>query len=210
MIRLAVAALLVLSTPLTVRAESAGFELTAFGAYRMGGQVDGDAVSAEVELDDSASFGALLNWPARDNTEWEILLSTQNTRARVIDVAADLDERVDFDSITAQLGGTYRFGGENVVPYLAMTLGGTHVETRGAVSESDTFFSGSLGLGIKVSPSSRVGLRLEARAYGILVDSDSDIFCLSAPDAEIAGCAVALNGDIAFQVETFAGVTVRF
>lgn len=209
MIRLVAVAIL-LSLPAALRAEPGDFELTVFGAYRMGGQMDGDADSAEVELDDSSSFGALLNWPARDNTEWEVLLSTQSTEARLVDAATELDRRVDFDSITAQLGGTYRFGGDNVVPYLAMTVGGTHVETRGAVSESDTFFSGSIGLGIKISPTSRVGLRLEARAYGILVDSDSEIFCLSAPDAEIAGCAVALNGDIAGQIETFAGVTVRF
>ena len=205
-----VAVVILLGAPAALRADPGNFELTAFGAYRMGGQVDGDADSAEVELDDSTSFGAILNWPARDNTEWEVLLSTQSTEARVVDAATALDTRVDFDSITAQLGGTYRFDGETVVPYLALTLGGTHVETRGAVSESDTFFSGSVGLGIKVSPNSRVGFRLEARAYGILVDSDSEIFCLSAPDAEIAGCAVAVNGDIAGQIETFAGVTVRF
>lgn len=204
------AVVVLLGAPMAIHAEPGNFELTGFGAYRMGGQIDGDADSAEVKLDDSSSFGALVNWPARDNTEWEILLSSQSTRARVIDAAVELDQRVDFDSFTAQLGGIYRFDGDNVVPYLAMTLGGTRVETRGAVSESDTFFSGSIGLGIKVSPASRVGFRLEARAYGVLVDSDSEIFCLSAPDAGIAGCAVALNGDLAVQIETFAGVTVRF
>ncbi len=205
-----VTGLILLGMPMTLWADPGRFELTAFGAYRMGGQMDGDADSAEAELDDSSSFGAILNWPARDNTEWEVLVSTQSTEARVVDAANEFDRRVDFDSITAQLGGTYRFDGDNVVPYLALTLGGTHVETRGAVSESDTFFSGSIGLGIKVAPSSRVGFRLEARAYGILVDSDSEIFCLSAPDAGVAGCAVALSGDIAGQIETFAGVTVRF
>ena len=209
MIRL-VAVVILLGVPTVVRAEPGDMELTVFGAYRMGGQMDGDADSAEVELDDSSSFGAILNWPARDNTEWEVLLSTQSTEARVVDAATALDRRVDFDSITAQLGGMYRFDGDRVVPYLAMTLGGTHVETRGAVSESDTFFSGSIGLGVKISPTSRVGFRLEARAYGILVDSDSEIFCLSAPDAGVAACAVALNGDIVGQIETFAGVTVRF
>ena len=92
---------------------------------------------------------------------------------------------------------TYLFDGETVVPYLAFTLGGTHVRTRGADSEDDTFFSGSIGLGLRIWPESRVGLRVEARAYGTLVDSKSDIFCVSAPADEVAGCAVRLAGDLA-------------
>ena len=186
--------------------ESANFQLTPFAGYRMGGEIDAADSNISIKLEDSPSFGLLLNWPTKDNTEWEILYSSQRTQADISDAETADETTVDFDTQTLQLGGTYLFEGNNtVLPYLAMTLGGTYVSTNG---ESDTFFSGSIGLGIKLFPSSRVGLRLEARAYGTLVSSSTRIFCNTAP--EISGCAVQVAGDIAGQVETFAGLTVRF
>ena len=203
---LTVGVLILSASPGAEAQELAGFELTPFGGYRMGGQIDTEDSDLAIKLDDSASFGLLLNWPARDNTEWELHYSTQQTDARITDALTDTETRVDFETHVAQIGGTYLFEGNNtVIPYLAMTLGGTYVRTP---SDSDTFFSGSIGLGIKVFPSARVGLRLEARGYGTLVSSSSRIFCTTSPD--ISGCAIELKGDLVSQVETFAGITVRF
>ena len=187
-----------------------GFEITPFAGYRMGGQIDAEDSATDIRLDDAGSVGLLLNGHYRDNTQWELHYSNQATRARITDGASGEESSLDFDTYMLQLGGTYLFDGETVVPYLAFTLGGTHVRTRGADSEDDTFFSGSIGLGLRIWPESRVGLRVEARAYGTLVDSKSDIFCVSAPADEVAGCAVRLAGDLASQVEVFAGITVRF
>ncbi len=188
--------------------EAAKFQLTPFAGYRMGGEIDAEDSDISIELDDSSSFGLLVNWPARDNTEWEIHYSSQQTTADILDAETGVESAVDFDTQMFQLGGTYLFEGENVIPYLAMTLGGTYVRTGGSSSESDTFFSGSIGLGVKFFPSARVGLRLEARAYGTLVSSSSTIFCRTGPD--ISGCSIRVAGDLAAQVETFAGLTVRF
>jgi len=187
-----------------------GFEITPFAGYRMGGQIDAEDSATDIRLDDAGSVGLLLNGHYRDNTQWELHYSSQSTRARITDGASGEEGLLDFDTHMLQLGGTYLFDGETVVPYLAFTLGGTHVRTRGADSEDDTFFSGSIGLGLRIWPESRVGLRVEARAYGTLVDSKSDIFCVSAPADEVAGCAVRLAGDLASQAEVFAGITVRF
>jgi hypothetical protein len=204
-------ALLVLFAGLPAKADTgSGFEMTPFAGYRMGGQIDAEDAATEIRLDDAGSFGLLLNGPYGENTQWELHYSSQATHARVTDGASGEEGAVDFDAHMLQLGGTYLFDGETVVPYLAFTLGGTHIRTRGADSEDDTFFSGSIGLGLRIWPESRVGLRVEVRAYGTLVDSKSDIFCISAPADEVAGCAVRLAGDIASQVETFAGLTIRF
>jgi hypothetical protein len=107
-----------------------------------------------------------------------------------------------------QLGGTYLFDGEKAQPYLAATIGGTHIRTKSTTSQDDTFFSGSIGLGVKFMPSARIGIRLEARAYGTLIDSSSQIFCSTGPDQNI--CAVQVDGKMLSQFETFAGVTFRF
>ena len=106
------------------------------------------------------------------------------------------------------LGGTYHWDGEVARPYLAFTLGGTHIRTSAAESASDTFFSGSIGLGLKFLPTSRFGIRVEARAYGTVLDSGTDLFCSTGPDANV--CAIRVEGEMLSQVETFVGVTFRF
>jgi hypothetical protein len=104
-----------------------------------------------------------------------------------------------------QLGGTYQWEGDTLRPYLAATIGGTRVS---APSDSDAFFSGSIGLGLQVFPESRIGIRVEARAWGSLTDSDTDLFCGVSPEENI--CAIRVDGTVLSQVETFAGVVFRF
>ena len=188
--------------------EFTGLEITAFGGYRMGGEVSAEDDSIDISIRDSASAGLLINGWHKDNTQWELHYSNQQTSARITDAATGDESEVDFDTNTVQLGGTYLFDGDKVIPYLAFTLGGTHIRTRAADDESDTFVSGSIGLGLRFLPYSRVGIRVEARAYGTLVNSSSRIFCSTGPDANV--CAIRLEGDLVSQIETFAGITVRF
>ena len=141
------------------------FELTPFGGYRFGGSFDLDESEVSYDIEDSPSFGLIVNFPHRPNTRWEILYSQQSTEAELSGVSTT-DAVIDVDLQMLQLGGTYQFEGEKVVPYLAATLGATHARASGSSSESDTFWSGSVGFGILISPNSRVGLRLEVRAYG--------------------------------------------
>ena len=184
------------------------FEVTPFAGYRMGGQFETEGGDVEIRLRDSASVGFLVNGDVSDNTEWELLYSNQQTDARVIDGAGGTEAVVDYDTHTVQLGGTYLFDGESVIPYLAMTIGGTHVRTRAIDEEQDTFLSGSIGLGLRFLPNSRIGIRLEARAYGVIINSSSKLFCSTGPDSNV--CAVRLTGDLVSQVETFARIVIRF
>jgi opacity protein-like surface antigen len=193
--------------PALSQAQEATAEITAFGAYRFGGTFEQEESEAKYELVDSPSFGLILNLRHQDPTQWEILYSRQQTEAEFSGGTLN-DPEVDIDQHVLQLGGTYQFEGELARPYLAFTLGGTHVRTSSAESRSDTFFSGSIGIGMKFLPTSRVGIRVEARAYGTLVDSSTDLFCSTGPDANI--CAIRLEGKMLSQVETFAGITIRF
>lgn len=188
-------------------AQDLEFELTPFGAARFGGNFQLDEPVGEYEIDDSASVGLLLNWRHGPNTQWEILYSTQSTTAVFDDPGADRPD-VDVDLHVLQLGGIYRGDGDTVYPYLAATLGGTHVRTRSGDSDSDTFFSGSIGVGIKFLPSERLGLRLEARAYGTLIDSSTDLFCSIGPEENV--CEIQVRGESLTQIETFAGIVFRF
>jgi hypothetical protein len=203
--RVLILSLLVL--PAVLQAQEPTAEITAFGAYRFGGTFEEEATEATYELKDSPSFGLILNLRHKDPTQWEIFYSQQQTEAEYSGATPN-DPEVDVDLHVLQLGGTYQWDGEIARPYLAATLGGTHVRTRSAESKSDTFFSGSIGIGMKFLPTSRVGIRVEARAYGTLVSSSTDLFCSTGPDANV--CAIRVEGRMLSQVETFAGITVRF
>lgn len=194
-------------------AQGQNVEITPFGGYRFGGDFDvsdesGDTDAASsVKLGDSGSYGLLLDLRHSDITTYQFLYSEQKTTADVNDPDASV-RSVDTTLRILQFGGTYRGPGDVVQPYLAATVGGTNIRTTGNSSQSDTFFSGSIGVGVNIMPASRIGFRLEARAYGTLTDSDTDLFCQTGPELNV--CAVRVKGTILSQFETFAGFTLRF
>jgi len=184
--------------------EALDFEITPLAGYRFGGTFGIEGSSDSYEFEDSASFGLILNLRDRGNTQWELLYSRQESEVR-LNSAAALQPLVDIDVQILQIGGTYQGQGHRVRPYLAATLGGTNIKTEVG---SDNFFSGSIGLGLQIRPEERFGIRLEARAYGTLTDSDTDLFCRTGPDLNI--CAVRVDGELLTQFETFAGLVFRF
>ncbi len=205
----AAAALLCLASPALAQQDQASFELTPYVGYRFGGTFEIEESPDSYDIEDSAVYGVILNFPHRANTRWEVLYSRQSTEAEYSD-ASSVNRLLDIDSHILQIGGTYQFESEykTVQPYLAATIGGTHVEASANGSESDTFWSGSLGLGMLVAPNSRVGLRLEARGHATFTNSSTDLLCVVSPD--LNACAIKMTGDVVTQFEAFAGVVVRF
>lgn len=199
-------ALLLAAMPVDA-ADDLNVEITPFVSYRFGGTFDVETSDATYEIEDSEAFGLLLDLRQTGNTQWEILYSLQQSTARLGDSALTAAS-VDTDIHVLQFGGTYQGDGEKVRPYVALTLGGTHIKTTANGSQSDTFFSGSIGVGMNLIPNKRLGFRLEARAYGTLMNSSTDLFCQTGPNANI--CAVRIDGSLLGQFETIAGVIFRF
>ena len=183
-------------------------ELTPFAAYRFGGTFDVTDTDTSYKMEDSPSYGLLINIRQQPNTQWEILYAQQQSDASFSDTSAGIS-RVDVNLQTLQGGGTYQWEGDTIRPYLAMTLGGTKIKTTATgASQSDTFWSGSIGGGLQIMPNDHFGIRLEIRAYGTLMDSNTDIFCRTGPNQNV--CAVRLDGTLLTQVETLAGIVLRF
>ena len=116
-------------------------------------------------LDDSESFGLLLNFREASNTQWEILYSKQSTDADITGLTTG-DESVDMTVHYLQAGGTYQGEGEVARPYLAATIGAAHYDIKTTGFDSDTFFSFSIGPGLQIRPNDRLGIRLEASVDG--------------------------------------------
>lgn len=184
-------------------------ELTPYGAYTFGGTFNDSESDVAVEIKDSGNFGLLLNFRQAANRQWEILYSQQRTQARIKGLVTG-DEVLDTTVHYLQGGGTYQGEGEIVRPYLAATIGVAHFDVTTEGFDSDTYFSFSIGPGLQIWPNSRLGLRLEARAFGSLVRSDSSLFCLSDPENGTAGCAFTITGDVLWQFQAMAGIVFRF
>ena len=190
-------------------AQKLNTELTVFGGYRFGGSINVLDSDATYEAQDSSSFGLIWNHRHQANTQWEVFFSQQQTEVELSNPMI-ADPIVDVEFYILQLGGTYLWEGDAVRPYLVMTLGGTHIKSNpdNGSSDSDTFFSGSIGVGFKMQPTRRLGLRLEARAHGVLIRDSTKLFCQTGPDNNV--CVVELEGDFLGQLETFAGIVFRF
>ena len=182
-------------------------EFTLFGAYRFGGTIDVMDSNSLYEAQDSSSLGLIWNHRHETNTQWEVFYSQQKTEVELIGPAL-ADPIVDVDLYTLQLGGTYLWEGDAIRPYLAATVGGTHIKSDSGNGDSDTFLSGSIGVGFKIQPGERLGFRFEARAHGVLLRDSTKLFCQTGPDLNV--CAIEIQGDWLGQIETFAGIVFRF
>ncbi len=206
--------LLIAVAPARLMAGEAGvyrLSVTPLAGYRMGGEFDAEEGDEEVSLDDDAVVGLIVNVPAQgmrgdDYTEWELYVSRQS--AGLDDAPAGVDPSLEIDITHVLLGGTYVGAGESYRPFLAAGIGAAHLSPDGAGYDSDTVFAFALGGGAQVFPAERIGVRLEARVLGAVIDSDSAIFCRS--DGGGAACAFRASGDVLWQWEVFAGLTARF
>ena len=84
------------------------FELTPFAGFATGGEFEDTTSGASLELDDSSSFGLILDIRESANTQWEILYSLQPTEADTTGLPIG-GAPLDIDVHYIQGGGTYLF-----------------------------------------------------------------------------------------------------
>jgi len=159
-----------------------------------------------VDLGSGAGFGIDLGLYRDDQSFYELLYSSQSAGLDSSDPALDgVDLRIDY----LHFGGTLFFPQDNdfFVPYLSLTIGATLMRPDGGF-DSETKFSGSLGGGFRFPFNDNVALNLGVRGYLTLLESDTDLFCVS--NSTQAGCLVRSSGSTFFQAEGQLGLSVRF
>jgi hypothetical protein len=199
--------LALIAAPLAAQEKSFKFELTPFAAYRIGGSFDETDGAGRVELNDSNAEGFMLNIKANPNGQYELLYSRQRTDASTQGFLVN-DPTIDMEIEHFQFGGTYLFDGDNARPFIALTLGLSHIDPGLPGTNSESFFSASFGAGVQLNANKRLGVRLEARALTTFVDSDSDIFCSSING--VGSCLIEIDGSALTQWEARAGLVFRF
>lgn len=190
-------------------ADGPRFEITPFVGYRIGGQFDvEDETGGEdsVDLDDATSLGVDLGLYRDSSSFYELLYSRQSAGLDSSDAAL---AGVDVVTEYLHFGGTLVFADEKFyAPYLSLTVGATRLSADKGNYDDETKFSGSIGGGVRFPFSDTFAATLGVRAYVTLIDSDTDLFCVSAGGN--ATCLLKSSGGTYWQGEAQLGITARF
>jgi hypothetical protein len=192
--------------PSTGHAQSAEpVELTVFIGARAGGGFQDEVSATELEIEPSASFGLMLDFPWETGTQLEIYLSRQSTDVEAenaVPGSPDFGLNIEYYHI----GGTVMLDKvRDLETYLVATVGATRFDPSGSSLESEIRGSLSIGLGAKYPVSERLKLRMEGRVFVTAMDSDSSIFC-NLPGS----CLINVESDTLIQWEASLGLTFAF
>jgi len=188
--------------PDLARAEN--FEVTPILGYTFGGDFEDSLSSQSLHLGEGESYGLILGMKDRTKAGgmYELLYQRQSTRIRSQGTRFSGDDILDVAIDYFHLGGTYGVKGEAINPYAAAGVGLTHmVPERG---DAETRFSFSIGGGVKVPLSERVGLRFEGRGFATVFDGRGTIFCAD------NACEIRVAGDLMWQFTAFSGIVFSF
>ena len=190
------------------------FEITPYAGYRVGGEFEPQEAEPKApggfELHEGNAEGLIFDIRTSEgNGQWELLYAHQATK---LDTQPSFvgGPTLDLDVSHFQFGGAYLFHdySDTLVPFIAMTAGVARFEPRLDEADAEDFFSWSLGGGVHLRADRRIGVRLEARVYGTLIDDDSALFCVVSPT--VNSCAVRVEGDQLYQFEARVGLVGRF
>lgn len=185
-------------------AEPTQFQVVPHGGLRLGGGFEDGESGEKRDLEEAASYGVGLELRVHNEDRWwQLWYSRQGTEVKAPDGAVDVD--VEY----LHFGGTAPINAEGrVQSYVVGGIGATRLSPAGAGLDDAVKFSGSLGLGLRMPLSERVALRLEARGYLTVVDSDTSIFCKV--EFGEGGCAFVTKGSSLFQAELTAAIAFGF
>ena len=180
-----------------------GLEITPYAGYTIGGSFTDNATGASLDVQEGGSFGLVLGLPDTPETQYELFYGVQRTKVTGGGTFGG-ETLFDLDIHYLHLGGAYLFTGEKVRPFVSGGLGATHFVPSGSGMNAKTYFSLSLGGGVKVPVSGHVGLRFEGRGVMTILPDSTQIFCVSSGGA---ACNVKVQGDVLGQVLLMAGIT---
>lgn len=191
-------------TPLAVGAEpQRRAELTPMIGYRSGGSFEDPVDGSSLDLNEGASQALIVNLDHDANTQWEIIYGQQGSQ---LDLVRAFQGRTQVDVNVHQfsVGGIYvwRDAYPGVVPFVGASIGATRLSPEGLDPETRPLLSFTAGY--KFFLADNIGARIEARAYGTALETDSAIFCGN------GACLARVDSEGFWQYEVNAGITLRF
>jgi hypothetical protein len=179
-------------------------EITPFYGYRFGGEFEDTDTGARFKFRDSACWGGILDARLGEETQLEFYYSRQETELRGDEGLFASTTLFDLDVDYYQLGGTYTLPYGPWQPFVAATLGATHLAPDAPGTDSLTRFSLGLGSGLRFFPTKHLGLYFAGR--GLFTALGGDVAFRS----ESGAATVRINSDGFWQVEFQAGLVFTF
>jgi hypothetical protein len=178
------------------------FEFTPFLGQMAGGEFEDPTDDSDRDLDADTDFGIFVDAATDWWRHYEMLYVSQSTRVKG---ATPFDLDVQY----LQFGGTvaYPDSSHRVVPYFGMTVGAARFSPDGSGLDDETKFAFTIGGGVRVPITDHFGVRLDLRAFGTVLDSESDLFCVS--DGGLT-CRIKAKGDFFLQYAANLGVIIGF
>ena len=178
--------------------------ITVYGGERFGGSLTDSTGNSSVDLQSGSSLAVAVDIGLDHGTQLEFFYSRQNTSV-TSNAFSPQANNIGLTLNNYHLGGTAFIEGVGRGLYVMGGLGATTAKSNASGRNTETFLSGNVGVGWMVPLGRNVGLRFEARGYGILLSNNSSIFC-----GDNAGCTAAIKGNAIFEGEVLAGISARF
>jgi hypothetical protein len=198
------AVILIVGLAISNLAWAADVEITPFAGYTMGGDFTNAGTGQSLSFDDTSSYGIMLDFKQAEDSWIELYYSRQQTRLKADQGLFVGNPLLDVDVEYYHIGGTYGQATGRVKPFVVGTLGATYMDPKGAGFQSETKFSLSLGGGVKLYATERVGVWLDARWFGTFIGGNGSVFCSGGT------CLVNIEGDVLSQLTANAGVILAF
>jgi hypothetical protein len=193
----------IITAPATFGQGRTPVEIAPFVGYRFGGSVGDTYSAASYGFDAAAGAGIAISVPVRGTTSVAFLFSRQDTAVDVAGFPATTHYDLTIDHWMVGALGAFPGHDGRVHPFMEAYLGATQIQTRHPYSSSSTYFSGALGGGVTFDLATHLGVRLDARAYAVFVNSGAGAGC--GP----SGCAFAFSGNAMFQGEVAASLVLK-
>jgi hypothetical protein len=156
---------LMLLTPLVVNAQFK-IELTPYYGFRWGGEIkaeDNQLFAIDVELENSSSYGLMLDFPINRSFMIELAVSRQSTEFVGDEgLFSPSEGLLDVDVTYYHLGALWQWQGDHVCPYVVGLIGVTQLDPD-LPGIKDEELSAGFGGGVKLMLNPNIGLRFDAR-----------------------------------------------
>ena len=196
-----IAAALFMALPATAAEKE--YAVTVYGGYRGGGNFTDADTGQGLTLESNGAVSLALDLPCDAARQYQIFASHQRTNLSEDTGAFSGSNRLPMDIYYLHVGGTFFWDGEvGKGAYVVGGLGAT-LFNPGQGYKSELYPSINVGFGYQWPLGSTLAVRVEARGYGTLVNSDSGVFCSG-------GCVVSIKGDSVGQGELMLGLSARF
>ena len=176
------------------------YGITPFAGYSVGGTFKFTDTDTHADVHDHLSYGLALDLSTDQSSQYELFYSRQSTSLRGPSLAP-----ADITIQYLHIGGSIRLADwPRLQPYLVATIGATRFSPDAPAAIDNTYFSASLGTGLRVPLNSHLALRLEARGFATFLNTSTNLFCRSNQAGGL--CLVHGSGSTFIQGEALAGL----